>query len=104
MNIFNTCQTNNYSSDYTKTKKERAQAKDIKIIIKQKKQRRINNTLPFDLNKNNRSKIDYNKNNITKPIESLSDNITYIDPDNKLFNSNCPHKYLDYIDVSQNCF
>ena len=50
MNIFNTCQTENYASDYIDTKRQQAQSKDIKIVSRKKKTRRISTDLPFDLN------------------------------------------------------
>ena len=103
MNIFKTCQPNNYSSDYTKVKKERAQKKDIKIISREKKTRRINNDLPFDINTNLKSNIDLTKGSI-RPINTDITGIMYIDPNNKLFNTNCPYKYLDYTYKPRNCF
>ena len=104
MNIFKTCQPDNYSSDYIKIKKERAKKKDINIITREKTKRRVKNDLPFDINVNNKSNIDYKKSNI-KAINdtNIITGITYIDPENKLFNTNCHFKYLQYIDASKNC-
>ena len=65
MNIFNNCQSNQYASDYIQTKKKRAQKKDIKIVSREKKQRLVNNDMPFDINTNIKSKLDYDK---IKPI------------------------------------
>ena len=95
MNIFNTCQTDNYASDYIETKKQRALTKDIKIFSK-KKTRRISTDLPFDLNVSLKSSINYKTNDINKPLDNDISGVIYIDPNNKLFNTNCPYKYLDY--------
>jgi hypothetical protein len=96
MNIFNTCQTENYASDYIDTKRQQAQSKDIKIVSRKKKTRRISTDLPFDLNVSLKSSINYKTNDINKPLDNDISGVIYIDPNNKLFNTNCPYKYLDY--------
>lgn len=102
MNIFNNCQSNQYASDYIQTKKKRSQKKDIKIFSKEKKQRPVNNDLPFDINTNIKSRFDYDKiTNIT--VTKDISNVTFIDPSGSLFNTICSNKYLDYIDASKNC-
>ena len=102
MNIFNNCQSNQYASDYIQTNKKRAQKKDIKIVSREKKQRPVNNDLPFDINTNIKSRFDYNKiTNIT--VTKDISNVTFIDPSGSLFNTQCPYKYLDYVDASKNC-
>jgi len=102
MNIFNNCQSNQYASDYIQTKKKRAQKNDIKIVSREKKPRLVNNDMPFDINTNIKSKLDYD--NII-PITVTKDisNVTFIDPSGNLFNTQCPYKYLDYVDASKNC-
>ena len=102
MNIFNNCQENQYASDYTKIKRERAQKKDIKIILKEKKKRRINTDLAFDINTNLKSKFDYDniKNiSVTKDISS----VTFIDPSGNLFSTDCNYDYLNYITKPKIC-
>ena len=103
MNIFYNCQSNQYASDYIQTKKKRAQKKDIKIVSREKKQRLVNNDMPFDINTNIKSKLDYDK---IKPITVTKDisNVTFIDPSGSLFNTQCPNKYLDYVEHPKVCF
>ena len=62
MNIFNTCQTDNYASDYIETKKQLTLKKDIKNVSRKKKTRRISTDLPFDLNVSLKSSINYKTN------------------------------------------
>jgi len=104
MNIFNNCQSNQYASDYIQTKKKRAQKNDIKIVSREKKPRLVNNDMPFDINTNIKSKLDYYK--ITNIIVTKDiSNVTFIDPSGNLFNTQCPYKYLNYVDASNNrCF
>ena len=103
MNIFNNCQSNQYASDYIQTKKKRAQKNDIKIVSREKKQRLINNDMPFDINTNIKSKLDYDN---IKPITVTKDisGVLFIDPSGNLFNTQCPNKYLDYIEHPKVCF
>ena len=103
MNIFNNCQSNQYASDYIQTKKKRAQQNDIKIVSREKKQRLINNDMPFDINTNIKSKLDYDKITYITVTKDIS-GVLFIDPSGNLFNTQCPNKYLDYVDASKNCF